>query len=474
MEIGDFPPLRNTSILGPILASSPASPDTSFAKNLANPSMAKEDFPVSFVRPSEKLTFKEDDLSEGVSVWSFSLVGYSLGPRPYYERLLAAMKKVWILKGSFSLLSLTDGFFLIKFTNQEDFDLVWSGGPWFLLGKPFILQKWSPKFQPKRDELSSIPIWIKIVDLPLALWTPKGISTIASYIGIPLSVDNLTAKRARLTFARVCVSVSKDSTLPDEIPINIEGVDIQLKVIYDWKPSHCEGCGSMVHTYSSCNSNPNPKPVVFPPPKPRNKGRSTSRNPRSRAPAPPEIPSSPPRVILESKNTTVETFPNLASSVEKETASLIPNNCTPNKANIPNLNIPIEEASSSSHVSPPLANPPINFRLSNKFAALHSEDSQNQESDDNGYNPIPNDIDKKPDTPSSLNSSVNKSHSSPVSVQTRAKSVRKFLKKTIKDRNWSSSCYILNSLHDFNIKQNHYLAELQYDPLNSNLNFLYK
>ncbi|XP_020702249.1 uncharacterized protein LOC110113881 [Dendrobium catenatum] len=386
--------------------------------------MAKEDFPVSFVRPSQRLTFKDEDLSEGLSVWSFSLVGYSLGPRPYYERLLAAMKKVWILKGSFSLLSLTDGFFLIKFTNQEDYDLVWSGGPWFLLGKPFILQKWSPKFQPKRDELSSIPIWVKIVDLPLALWTPKGISTIASYIGIPLSVDNLTAKRARLTFARVCVSVSKDSTLPDEIPINIEGMDIQLKVIYDWKPSRCEGCGFMVHTYSSCKSNPNPNPVVFPPPKPRNRGRSTSRNPRPRAPASTEIPPSPPRVILERKNVTVETLPNLASSIEKETASHI--NCTPNEANIPNLNIPIEEASSSSHIPPPSAIPPINVRLSNKFAALQSEeDTQNQESDDNDYNPIPNDFDKKLDTPSSPNSSVNKSHSSPVSVQTRAKSARK-------------------------------------------------
>ncbi|XP_020673293.1 uncharacterized protein LOC110092929 [Dendrobium catenatum] len=219
MEISDFPPLQNPSILGPI----PASSNVSFAKNLANPSATQDDFPVSFVRPSQKLAFKEDDLTEGLSVWSFSLVGYSLGPRPYYERLLAAMKKVWILKGSFSLLSMADDFFLIKISNQEDFDLVWSRGPGFLLGKPFILQKWSPKFQPKRDELSAIPLWIKIVDLPLALWTPKGISTIASYIGIPLSVDSLTAKRARLIFARVCVSISKDSILPDEIPINIEG-----------------------------------------------------------------------------------------------------------------------------------------------------------------------------------------------------------------------------------------------------------
>ncbi|KAI0522525.1 hypothetical protein KFK09_004904 [Dendrobium nobile] len=147
----------------------------------------------------------------------------------------------------------------------------------------------------------------------------------------------------------------------------------------------------MVHSYSSCKTNPNSLLVAFPPPKLRNRGRSTSRNPRSRIPAQPENPSTP-RANFESKNPTVEPFPNLTSSVEKESAPLVPNNCAPNEANIPNLNIPIEEASSSSHIPPPMVNPPTNVRLSNKCAALQLDDPQNQEMDDNGYDPISNDI----------------------------------------------------------------------------------
>lgn len=111
--------------------------------------------------------------------------------------------------------------------------MVLSGGHWFLLGKPFILQRWSPKFKPKRDEAAPITIWIKIVDFPLALWTPTGISKISSFVGIPISVDSLTANRTRLTFARVCVLISKDSILPEEIPIDIDGEDFTLKVLYD-------------------------------------------------------------------------------------------------------------------------------------------------------------------------------------------------------------------------------------------------
>ncbi|XP_020703364.1 uncharacterized protein LOC110114725 [Dendrobium catenatum] len=214
-----FPPLRTSSELGP------PSAGLSYAANVSASSSKPTLFPVSFFSPAKNLSFKADDLSEGKSIWTSALIGYSLGPRPYYERLLKAMLKLWQLKGSMSLLSLADGFFLLKFSTEEDLEMVLSGGPWFLLGKPFILQRWSPKFKPKRDEDAPIPIWIKIVDFPLALWTPTGISKISSYVGIPISVDSLTANRTRLTFARVCVLISKDSVLPDEIPIEIEGDD---------------------------------------------------------------------------------------------------------------------------------------------------------------------------------------------------------------------------------------------------------
>ncbi|PKU74964.1 hypothetical protein MA16_Dca021203 [Dendrobium catenatum] len=165
----DFPPMLGSSVLG--VPPQPLPPAT-YASNLSSSPSSSDEFPMSFVSPTKKLSFKTDDLTEGKNFWHLSLVGYSIGQRPYYERLLAAMNKAWKLKGSFSLLSLADDFFLLKFTSAEDFDMVRTGGPWFLLGKPFILQEWSPKFKPKRDETGSIPLWIKILDLPLALWTP--------------------------------------------------------------------------------------------------------------------------------------------------------------------------------------------------------------------------------------------------------------------------------------------------------------
>ncbi|KAL0928384.1 hypothetical protein M5K25_000261 [Dendrobium thyrsiflorum] len=78
-----------------------------------------------------------------------SLVDYSIGHRPYYEALLSVIKKTWLLKGSLSLLTLYDGFFLLKFLATEDYKMDWSGGPLFFFSKLFILHKWSPEYTPK-------------------------------------------------------------------------------------------------------------------------------------------------------------------------------------------------------------------------------------------------------------------------------------------------------------------------------------
>ncbi|XP_020687490.1 uncharacterized protein LOC110103218 [Dendrobium catenatum] len=352
-NLQNFPPLPGrASLLGVSPSTSPpAPPALSYASNLAAPPANREEWPMSFVNPTKKLSFAASELTEGKDLWDLCLVGYSLGQRPYYERLLTAMNKAWKLKGSFSFLSLADDFFLLKFTSSEDFDMIWSGGPWFLLGKPFFLQKWNPKFQPKRDEAASIPLWIKILNLPLALWTPSGISKIASYIGIPLYVDSLTAKRTRLTFARVCVQVDKNSVLPDDIPLEIDGDDLVLKVVYDWKPSKCDGCGSIIHPYALCPSNPSPKPSL--PPKPAFRDRSTSRAPTARA----------------------TDQPPTSTGIANEPLITPPDNTT----SLPNLNLPHEESSSSGQSLPLLLLRPSQVVLANSFASLPVENLDNSE-----------------------------------------------------------------------------------------------
>ncbi|KAI0496208.1 hypothetical protein KFK09_022517 [Dendrobium nobile] len=107
--------------------------------------------------PTKNFTahFTKSKFNAGALEWSLSLVGYSIGRRPFYEALLSVIKKTWTLKGELSLLTLDDGFFLLKFSAPEDYKMAWTGGPWFFFGKSFILQKWTPDFIPSMK--SSLP-----------------------------------------------------------------------------------------------------------------------------------------------------------------------------------------------------------------------------------------------------------------------------------------------------------------------------
>ncbi|KAI0507490.1 hypothetical protein KFK09_013615 [Dendrobium nobile] len=254
------------------------------------------------------IPFSGDKLSLGAKDWNLCLVGYSIGRRPFYEALLAAVNKTWNLKGALKMLSLSEGFFLFRFACAEDLETVWTRGVWFLLGKPFILQKWHPKFKPKRENFTTVLIWIKIHDLSLACWNSEGISRIASKVGIPIAADSLTTMKTRLTYARICVLVDCNALYPEEILVSLDGDVVNLKVQYEWRPSPCDFCKSLVHTSTYCPSKP---PSTDPPnlgtlaprghSRSRFKARKPSSNPGIHNP-PSSLPTEPLHDPQSSKN----------------------------------------------------------------------------------------------------------------------------------------------------------------------------
>ncbi|PKU87687.1 RNA exonuclease 1 [Dendrobium catenatum] len=243
--------------------------------------------------------------------------------------------------------------------------MAWSGGPWFFFGKPFILQKWSPDFIPRREDFATIPLWIKIKNLPLSCWTPEGISKIASCVGIPLAVDALTAAKTRLTFARVCVQVSCSNPLPDEIFIYVDGKITPLSVLYDWNPSPCSFCGSIYHSPEQCSKNPNPQPP--PAQTQRARGCSSSRKPKKSQPPPTSILKKPP----------------LPPSTTSYDPPVLPTNASCSSLQIPNLNSPpgdlglVDIPPPSIGQTQPVLPPPVLLPINNKFDLLsaHADDS---------------------------------------------------------------------------------------------------
>ncbi|XP_028118772.1 uncharacterized protein LOC114316296 [Camellia sinensis] len=103
-----------------------------------------------------------------------------------------------------------------------------------------------------KDKATKVPIWVKFFNVPFEYWDSDGLSHIASVVGIPLFMDQLTEKGSRVSFARVCVEVEATSTLPLMFKVSCEEEDVVVKVEYQGLPPKCEHCMVFGHDTTKC------------------------------------------------------------------------------------------------------------------------------------------------------------------------------------------------------------------------------
>ncbi|MBA0763323.1 hypothetical protein Gotri_012782 [Gossypium trilobum] len=102
-------------------------------------------------------------------------------------------------------------------------------------------------------------IWVQLSLVPLEFFTQKGLSYIASALGTPFYMDNITTLQKRLAYVKVCFEISVDFVLPGFINIELhDGSFVSIRVEVLWLPMHCLQCQSFSHSgkhYSKKNEN---------------------------------------------------------------------------------------------------------------------------------------------------------------------------------------------------------------------------
>ncbi|KAE8681719.1 hypothetical protein F3Y22_tig00111310pilonHSYRG00062 [Hibiscus syriacus] len=121
-------------------------------------------------------------------------------------------------------------------------DWVLENGPWHVLNKPLILRKWEPNLQKLNFDLSSLPIWDHLHNVPLELYSRLGLSYIGSAIGIPLSMDTVTAAKTHLEYAKLCIEIGANDTISKYVEVELkDGAKVSIKVKVPWMPARFGG-----------------------------------------------------------------------------------------------------------------------------------------------------------------------------------------------------------------------------------------
>ncbi|GAV83002.1 DUF4283 domain-containing protein/zf-CCHC_4 domain-containing protein, partial [Cephalotus follicularis] len=134
-------------------------------------------------------------------------------------------------------------------------------------GYHLALRRWTKGMSLKLEECNTIPVWVKLSNVPIQFWTKTGLSYIASVLGRPLYMDAPTTNRHTLTYARVCVDMATSSPFPSIILLDLDdGVTTTIGVEYPWRPQACTMCKVFDHSNKTCPKATRrewlPKPVV--------------------------------------------------------------------------------------------------------------------------------------------------------------------------------------------------------------------
>ena len=181
--------------------------------------------------------------------WTKALIVKVYGKSVGYSYLTFKLNALWKPSVRMDCVNLGHGFFLIKFSDDSDYDKVLWGGPWFI-GEHFLaIKPWEPYFKASKATFSAVAVWIHLLELPIEFYDPAILREIGGAIGQVLRIDSYTAMGTRASYVHLCFQV--DLTKPLIMAVRVG--KLRQKVLYEGISSLCFCCGRLGHKLESCN-----------------------------------------------------------------------------------------------------------------------------------------------------------------------------------------------------------------------------
>lgn len=150
-----------------------------------------------------------------------SLIEYVIGGNPTFKDMLKFVYGVWnFIDTPRCFFIYSDGYFLLKFTSEEDKIELLQNELCNFNSRPLVLQQWIPNFQLSKEPMQVIPIWLTFLGLPIQFWVAKNIGRIGSSLGKTIC-NRLTAHGEQISYVRMLIDMDITQVLPKLIYIEI-------------------------------------------------------------------------------------------------------------------------------------------------------------------------------------------------------------------------------------------------------------
>jgi hypothetical protein len=146
-------------------------------------------------------------------------------------------------------------YYLITLFSKGDYDFVKRGGPWIFDKNALIVTDLDPALQPSETVLNSVPVWVKIYDVPWGKQDWDWGMRYGNGIGEAMEVDVPASESQKREYLRVRVQLPYDRRLKSQLTVGVKGKPQEAKVFklkYERLPYYCNHCGFMGHKTDVC------------------------------------------------------------------------------------------------------------------------------------------------------------------------------------------------------------------------------
>ncbi|CAJ2632298.1 unnamed protein product [Trifolium pratense] len=180
--------------------------------------------------------------------WRRSVIVKLLGKRIGYKALETRLNQMWVRKGVISIIDLSNGYYLVAFSNEEDQYAALMDGPWFIYDHYLTVKEWSPNFHPASDTIKEVAVWMRISGLPIEFYDSEILHYIGNRVGKTVKVDKNTLSQERGKYARLYVQVDLAKPLLAMFTVKNRKYNIE----YEGLHMLCTTCGRFDHYKEEC------------------------------------------------------------------------------------------------------------------------------------------------------------------------------------------------------------------------------
>lgn len=201
------------------------------------------------------VTVPEDVLKDASTLWEDFLIGRFLEQAPHIAKVHAIVNKIWAMGDKtqmidvFVINSTTMKFRICNYVTRSR---ILRCGMWNLAEVPVVMAKWSPFTEEEKPEKTSIPLWVHLKNVPMNMFSWKGLSFVSSPVGTPVRLHPETAQCLNMKVAKIFVNADFSKELPKTMNFNLYGKDILVEYTYPWLPSRCSNCNKWGHLDRVC------------------------------------------------------------------------------------------------------------------------------------------------------------------------------------------------------------------------------